>query len=228
LPTIAAVIIVGVVTLLVIVIGIGILLVIFVRTWRKKQESEIEKFQSIMIDNENIELTLVKLRQEENNQVVNPHYHPYTGENILETKLEKDIPLEHEDDQPKSVSGEADSPKLHNRDVRHSPEVKEGTPPGYSEKLDTIQPLYSAVQKTKAPIPQKSSELYADLKAEKEANADLPVYAAVVKEAPPTVPSKSEELTEYLESQNQSSNLTGEYGTLSSLTSPRKRSGIEC
>jgi len=220
LPTIAAVIIVGVVTLLVIVIGIVVLLVILVRTWRKKQQSEIEKFQSILMDNENIELTLVKLRQEENNQVVNPHYHPYTGENILESKLEKDIPLEHEDDQPKSVSEEANSPKSQSRNVRHSPEVKEGIQPMYSEKLDTIQPLYSAVQKTRPPIPQKSSELYADLKAEEEANTDLPVYAAVVKEAPPTVPSKSEELIEYLESQNQSSNLTGEYDQISTQTVP--------
>ena len=183
MPIVAAVIVT------VVIIGVLVLAVILIRARRKKQQSEVEMFQSTML--ENIELTLVKLRQE-NDQLDSPYYadpHVYTklagqGEN-----------------QPKSETS------ARNGNVKNNPVVKDGDQPGYSEGPDTIQPLYSAVQKTSPQIPQKSSELYADLKAEE---ADLPVYAAVVKEAPPTVPGKSEELSEYLESKNQPSNLASE------------------
>ena len=199
-PIVAAVVVTVVIILLVIVIGVLVLAVILVRARRKKQQSEVEKFQSAMLENDNIELTLVKFRQE-NDQLDNPHYadpHAYTK------------PAGQGENQPKSDSNSTRETSAHNGDVKNNPVVNGGDQPGYSEGPDTIQPLYSAVQKTSPQIPRKSSELYADLKAEEDANADLPVYAAVVKEAPPTVPSKSEELTEYLESQNQPSNLASE------------------
>ena len=212
---IAAVIIIAVGTLLLITIGIVIAAVILTRSWRKKQQLEIEKFQSIMVENESIEL------KEENFHLENPHYaYPRVhikpagqGKIELEVSREEDLIPEKlgtlENIQPRSVSvRETNAPNTQSRNI---PEVKEGIQPVYSEGLDTIQALYSTVQKTRPPIPPKSSELYADLKAEKEAYTDLPVYATVVKEAPPTVPSKSEELTEYLESQNQPSTLTSEY-----------------
>ena len=131
------------------------------------------------------------------------------GKNKLEANCEETI--------PENLSTLEDSqPKLASHDVRETNAPDGNTPEG----LDTIQPLNLAVQKTSPQIPQKSSELYADLKAEKEANTDLPVYAAAVKEEPPTVPSKSEELTEYLESRNQPSNLTSEYDQVSTTPVP--------
>ena len=213
-PIVAGVVVIVVVVLLVVVIGVVVLVIILVRARRKKQQSEVEKFQSAMLENDNIELTLVKLRQEENDdQLDNPHYvnpHVYAkpaGQS--EKPPEKNSEEENaEDKQPKSVS---------NGNVKNNPD---GDQPGFSKVSDTIQPLYSAVQKTSPQIPRKSSELYADLKTEKEANTDLPVYAAVVKEEPPTVPSKSEELTEYLESRNQPSNLTSEYDHVSTTPVP--------
>ena len=213
-PIVAGVVVIVVVVLLVVVIGVFVLVIILVRARRKKQQSEVEKFQSAMLENDNIELTLVKLRQEENDdQLDNPHYvnpHVYAkpaGQS--EKPPEKNSEEENaEDKQPKSVS---------NGNVKNNPD---GDQPGFSKVSDTIQPLYSAVQKTSPQIPRKSSELYADLKTEKEANTDLPVYAAVVKEEPPTVPSKSEELTEYLESRNQPSNLTSEYDHVSTTPVP--------
>ena len=186
MPIVAAVIVT------VVIIGVLVLAVILIRARRKKQQSEVEMFQSTML--ENIELTLVKLRQE-NDQLDSPYY----AEPHVYTKL-----AGQGENQPKSETS------ARNGNVKNNPVVKDGDQPGYSEGPDTIQPLYSAVQKTSPQIPQKSSKLYADLKAEEEANADLPVYAAVVKEAPPTVPGKSEELTEYLESKNQPSNLASE------------------
>ena len=185
LPIITAVIVIVVIIL---VIGVVVFVVTLMKTWRKKQQSHIE------IENENE----LKLTQEENCLLDNPHYadpractkSADRGENKLEMKdITPEILATVEHDHPKSVS-----------------ETNDG--------LDTIQPLYSAVQKTRPQIPPKSSKLYADLKAA-EADADLPVYAAVVKEAPPTLPDKSEELTEYLESQNQPSTLTSEYDHLS-------------
>ena len=207
--------------LLLITIGVVILAIILIRTWRKKQQLEIEKFQRIMIENESIEL---KLRQEENFHLDTPHYDQHEdtipagqGTNKLETICEEAfIPEDLEDGPPKSVPHsvrKANATKTQRRNI--DPADKEGLHPGYSEGLDTIQPLHSAVHKTRPQIPQTSSELYDDLKAEKEANTDLPVYAAVVKEAPPTVPGKSEELTEYLESKNQASTVTSEYDHLS-------------
>ena len=54
-------------------------------------------------------------------------------------------------------------------------------------------PVYSSVQKKQQPgIPQKSSELYADLKA--ESAPELPVYSSVQKEPRPAIPQKSSEL----------------------------------
>ena len=199
--SITAAVIIPVGTLLLIMIGIVIAAVILTRSWRKKQQMEIEKFQSIMVENESIEL---KLRQEENFHLENPHYadpHVYIkpagqGKIELEANCEEDLIPEKlgtlEDSQPISVPGNAREANTPNTRSRNIPEVKEGIQPVYSEGLDTIQALYSTVQKTSPQIPRKSFELYADLKAEKEANTDLPVYAAIVKEAPPTVPSKSE------------------------------------
>ena len=123
----------------------------------------------------------------------NPHYaDPHVcikpagqGKIELEANCEEDhIPEKLgtlEDSQPTSVPGNAREANTPNTRSRNIPEVKEGIQPVYSEELDTIQALYSTVQKTSPPIPRKSFELYADLKAEKEANTDLPVYAAVVK-----------------------------------------------
>ena len=55
-PLTAAVIITVVVTLIVIMVGVVILAAVRIRTWKKRQQLEIEKFQSIMMENEYLEL----------------------------------------------------------------------------------------------------------------------------------------------------------------------------
>jgi len=114
--SITAAVIIPVCTLLLIMIGIVIAAVILTRSWRKKQQLEIEKFQSIMVENESLEL---KLRQEENFHLENPHYadpHVYInpagqGKVELEANCEEDLIPEKlgtlEDSQPISVPGNA-------------------------------------------------------------------------------------------------------------------------
>ena len=169
---------------------IGVVILAVVRTGRKKKQLKIE---SIMMESK------IKMRQEDSNNPLFAGPYAYTNPFIPE-----DLGT-LEDCQPKSVPGsvrEINAPKAQQRNI---PEDKEGIKPeGY--RSDTIQ------------IPPKSSELYTDLKAEEEANTDLPVYAAVVKEAPPTVSDKSEKLIEYLEVQNQPRILPDEYDHVSTQT----------
>ena len=191
-PIIAAVIVTIAIIFFLIMIGVVILAV--VRTGRKKKQLKIE---SIMMESK------IKMRQEDSNNPLFAGPYAYTNPFIPE-----DLGT-LEDCQPKSVPGSVRAPKTQPRNI------KKGIQP---EGSDTIQPLYSPVQKTRPQTPPKSSELYTDLKAEEEANTDLPVYAAVVKEAPPTVSDKSEELIEYLEVQNQPRSLPDEYNYVSTRT----------
>jgi len=158
---IVPVIITAVVILLLTMIAVIIPAVIFIRRWRKKQQWEI---QSIIMENENIEL------KEENVRLDNPLYdyaHAYIkpagqGKYDLEVNCEEETIAENvhtlEDSQQRSVSGDVRETNVTNTQHRNIPEVKERIQPGCSKGLDTIQPLYSAVQKTRPQIPRKSSE----------------------------------------------------------------------
>ena len=223
------------VVIILILIGVVALVVVF-RARKRKQKLEINKLQMIMMESENTELELINKETD----LSNLHYD--TLDNLVDfgdplkthnEKVERDqkikdvIQTEGEHDSGKLVTPVAnphyDDPlKIWNEKISMGQEIKNDNVLPRDEPDATTPSLYKAVKKEHSPIPKKSDELYFDLRAEQEARSspDQPLYAAVQKEAPPSVPSKSEELVEYLESQTPNNILSSKCGDVPSKMVP--------
>ena len=162
---------------LVIVVGVCIV-VVLCRTKKKKQQLEINKLQNAMMETEGTEL---KLKHE-----VNTQNGTFKKGREIEDEIQSDI-----------------EPFYEQLDILHNgkPEVKNKNQPREEPDAAT-QPYCAEMEAQYSQIPQKLS----DPRNENEGSL-TEMYATVQKEVPPSVPLKSEELVEYLESQNRNSTL---------------------
>ena len=223
------------VVIILVLVGVVVFVVVF-RARKRKQKLEINKLQMIMMESENIELELKK----EGTDLSNLHFDPLDNladfGDPLKTqneKVERDQKIkdeiqtegEHDSDQLDTLvdNPHYDDPlKIRNEKISMGQEIKNDDVQPRDEPDVTTPSLYKEVKKERPPIPKKSDELYSDLRAKQEARSHIgqPLYAAVQKEGPPSVPSKSEELVEYLESQTQNSILRSKCGDIPSKMVP--------
>jgi len=217
------------VAIILILLGVIIFVVIF-RARKRKQHSEINKLKKVMMESENIELELIK----DGTSLPNLHYDPLdnfgdplkteNGKVKRGQKIKGEIQTEgkHDSDQLDTLvdNPHYDNPlKIKNEKISTSQEIKNNDVEPRDEAEASTPPLYNKGKIERPPIPNNSDELHSDLRAKQEATGE-PLYAAVQKKGPPSVPSKSEELVEYLESQTQNSIISSKYGDVPSKMVP--------
>ena len=164
-----------VIIFLVILVGICIV-VVLCRTKKKKQQLEINKLQNAMRETEETEL---KLKHE-----VNTQNGTFKKSREIEDEIQSDIEPFYEQ-LDVLHNGKPEDKKIKNKNQpREEPDA-------------ATQPYNAEMEAQYSQIPQKSF----DPRNENEYSLSE-LYATVQKEAPPSVPRKSEELEEYLKSQN--------------------------